>query len=308
MEQPEHLTILKLGTEVWNKWRLEHPEIQPKLIAADGEGTNLSQVNLKGANLSQVNLEGADLSQVNLEGADLSESNLKGANLNYANLKGADLYATNLKEAILREADLEEAILIEANLQEADCRRTNLERAYLKRALLEKADLRWADLTEADLKWAHLEGVNLYMAQLEGTELQYATFDIKTNLEGIILGDKKCRLASLVNVHWGDADLTVVNWMQLMRKAGDIHEEYSNKRLNEYRLEIRACRQLALALQAQGLSDEADHFAYRAQIIQRNFLKQQVFCPQHAMQSNEQQRVGKVVRTRCKRIKAASVS
>ncbi len=31
MANPEHLAILKLGVEQWNKWRREHPEIMPDL-------------------------------------------------------------------------------------------------------------------------------------------------------------------------------------------------------------------------------------------------------------------------------------
>src|SRR2546430_6160895 len=40
-------------------------------------------------------------------------------------------------------------------------------------------------------------------------------------------------------------------------------------RLNEYRAAVRANRQLAVALQAQGLNEEAARFAYRAQRLQR---------------------------------------
>ena len=33
MANPEHLKILKDGVEVWNRWREEHPEIEPDLTA-----------------------------------------------------------------------------------------------------------------------------------------------------------------------------------------------------------------------------------------------------------------------------------
>jgi len=46
-------------------------------------------------------------------------------------------------------------------------------------------------------------------------------------------------------------------------------------RLFEYRIAVRANRQLAVALQGQGLSEEAAHFAYRAQLLQRVVLRRQ---------------------------------
>jgi hypothetical protein len=39
--------------------------------------------------------------------------------------------------------------------------------------------------------------------------------------------------------------------------------------ISQYRAAVRANRQLAVALQVQGLNEEADHFAHRAQILQR---------------------------------------
>src|SRR5947207_4199158 len=42
MANQVHLDILKQGIEVWNKWRNEHPEIQPDLREADLRLANLS--------------------------------------------------------------------------------------------------------------------------------------------------------------------------------------------------------------------------------------------------------------------------
>jgi hypothetical protein len=46
-------------------------------------------------------------------------------------------------------------------------------------------------------------------------------------------------------------------------------------RLEEYEAAVRANRQLAVALRAQGLDEEAARFAYRAQILQRTVLRRQ---------------------------------
>jgi len=46
-------------------------------------------------------------------------------------------------------------------------------------------------------------------------------------------------------------------------------------RLEEYEVAVRANRQLAVALRAQGLDEEAARFAYRAQLLQRIVLRRQ---------------------------------
>ncbi len=43
-------------------------------------------------------------------------------------------------------------------------------------------------------------------------------------------------------------------------------------RLEEYEIAVRANRQLATVLRNQGLNEEADYFAYRAQLLQRKVL------------------------------------
>lgn len=58
----EHVKQLQQGTDHWNTWRKENPEVRP----------DLSETNLNRANLSGANLFGADLS-----GADLSETDMK---------------------------------------------------------------------------------------------------------------------------------------------------------------------------------------------------------------------------------------
>lgn len=49
----------------------------------------------------------------------------------------------------------------------------------------------------------------------------------------------------------------------------------SETRLEEYEVAVRANRQLAVALRAQGLDEEAARFAYRAQLLQRVVLRRQ---------------------------------
>jgi uncharacterized protein YjbI with pentapeptide repeats len=291
MANQQLLNLLKQGVNTWNKWRQEHLDIMPELIAAD----------LRGADLVAANLEGADLSGVHLERADLFGASLARADLSQIYLEGALLFGVNL-----RGADLSKAHLNWANLSGA-----YLEWADLSGASLEGAILVGAHLEGAILIGAHLEGADFSGAHLAGTNLQLVFFDNATRLDNVILNDERYGAVSLVDVSWGGVNLAVVDWASV-KILGDEHVAYQTKknqaskfglrqgrrislslqqsvsqvkfailgkndggmkdratRIDQYRAAVRANRQLAVALQAQGLHEEADHFAHRAQLLQR---------------------------------------
>lgn len=128
----------------------------------------------------------------------------------------------------------------------------------------------------------HLEGARLYHAHLEGANLRFAYFDSSTNLDSIYLGNKKYGFASVIDVHWNDVNLALVNWMNIQvlgdeQKARQLKtSDGKNSRsdcLRAYRRAVRANRQLASVLQSQGLNEDAARFAYRAQKLQRVVLR-----------------------------------
>ncbi len=97
--------------------------------------------------------------------------------------------------------------------------------------------------------------------------------------------DEKHGYASLADIRWGDANLTVVNWSQV-KLLGDEYTLQKNStfdgkakdsetQIKEYQTAIRANRQLAVKLQDQGMNEDAARFAYRAQKLQRVVLRQQ---------------------------------
>lgn len=239
------------------------------------EQHDMATVHLEGANLIRAHLEGAFLFGAHLEGANLIRAHLEGAFLYGAHLEGANLFESHLQGANLSFARLEEVNLIRADLEEA-----NLSFAHLEGALLSEAWLKRAKLVMADL-----EGTNLIAAHLAGAYLQRASFDAKTILERAILGNGKHEFISLADVHWGDVDLTAIDWLSV-KMLGDEHEARERKvlggkvkgeveRLAEYKAAVRANRQLTLVLRSQGLNEEADHFAYRAQLLQRIVWRRQ---------------------------------
>jgi uncharacterized protein YjbI with pentapeptide repeats len=176
-----------------------------------------------------------------------------------------------MAHADLIGAHLEGVNLTGAHLEGAHLCDVHLEGAYLMGAHLEGGDLAFAHLKEADFVWAHLEGVDLMGAHLEGAGLNNA-----------ILGDKQGIGPQVVDAHWGETNLAVLDWSQV-KKLGEEHEAQQKKtsrgkvkdapiHLGEYQAAVRANRQLAIALRNQGLNEDAIRFAYRAQVLQKRVL------------------------------------
>jgi uncharacterized protein YjbI with pentapeptide repeats len=218
-----------------------------------------------------LDLRGADLSQVDLSKLPLAllYGGLGGLEWNNATKEQRQTAAVNMKGANLQGAHLEEATLLKANLEEAFIMRTHLE--------------------GADLSGAHLEGANLQEAQLDGAILRGVFFDNGTYMPDISLGSKESGFVSLCDVRWSDVNLAIVKWSQ-MEMVGEECEARQKKhlgkvkdrsiRLDEYAQAVRANRQLASVLQAQGLNEDAARFAYRAQTLQRVVLRlQRKFAP-----------------------------
>jgi uncharacterized protein YjbI with pentapeptide repeats len=199
---------------------------------------------------------------------DRSDLHLQGANLRQAHLQGAQLYGAHLEGAVLFGAHLEGATL--------SC--AHLERAMLWMARLQGATLLHAHLVQAKLMRAQLDGASLEQAHLEGANLVGATLGKSTRLNGARLDG-----AALDQVDFAGSNLTVVEW-GTVRRLGDeilarwpVNEDGRRKphsqQADEFQAAARAYRQLANALRQQGLNDNADHFAYRAQVCQRQVYR-----------------------------------
>jgi hypothetical protein len=150
MANPEHLSILAKGVDVWNNWREEHPRITPDLSMAD---VHAGQIPGAVADFS-----GIDLQWVDLRGASFFGTILEGANLSHADLREASLFG-----AILRTARLEGANLSRANLTAA-----NVSGADLYRAILDGATLIETRLEGANLSDCSVYGVSAWNVTLEG--------------------------------------------------------------------------------------------------------------------------------------------
>ena len=237
-----------------------------------------------------LDLRAADLRQVNLRNLPLARmrGGLTREEWQLATLEQRDMAGAHFEGADLSEAHLEGATLEGVYLERATMRRVYMREVNLFRAYLSNTYLRGAHLEQANLKGTRLEGAYLFEAHLEGADLRNAFFDSATNLERITLGEKKFGFARLADVHWGDVNLSVVNWAR-MKRLGDEYRARQReiergtrtvrdkgRRLEDYSAAVRANRQLANTMRAQGMNEEAVRFAYRAQALQRKVLWQQV--------------------------------
>lgn len=258
---------------------------------------------------ARLHLECATLTGAHLEGAILEGAHLEGARLNGAHLEGAILSFALLEGAYLPEAHLEGASLVGASLAGANLNEARLEDAILRHAVLSGAELFAAHLEGANLRSATCAGKRLsaddldrmrrwrpdFPENLSGAFLGGAFLDPVTALDEAILGDDTSESASLADVRWGGVNLAVVDWAPV-RVLGDEAEAWRAARhcaqakqdamrlpelrrelLEAFRVAVRANRQLAVALRDQGLNEEADRYAYRAQKLSREVLWRQAF-------------------------------
>ncbi len=226
------------------------------------------------------NLQSADLRQAKLTGLPLARANLSSTKLDHANCSQAHLERASFVGSQCAGASFTRAWLIDASFRSA-----NLRDALFTEAHLESANLYQADCANASFYIAHLDGAYLGQARLGRATLRRAFFDPATSWNDTILWDEQHVAASLADARWNGTNLATLDWTQV-RQIGDEREAHSatdhdgkpktkQKWQDNYRRAVRANRQLAVALRAQGMNEEADRFAYRAQVCQRALLRRQ---------------------------------
>ncbi len=259
------------------EWLLVTDQDRPEPVGLRN-GCARAELDLRGALLQQVNLSNLPLAGL-LGGRNwlvYPTSTEQPGDYASIHLEGADLSGAQLEESFLGGAYMEECCL---------------EGAHLEGAHLEGAHLEGADLTGA-----HLEGANLASASLKGmptpadflkrirhwdreiltpANLHGAFLDSSTILEDIVLGDTQFGFVSLADLHWGGVNLSVVEW-EAVTMLGDERRARQTTWLFDYEAAMRANRQLASALDEQGLREAATHFAYRAEFLQRSVLWRQM--------------------------------
>jgi len=252
----------------------------------DEEQRERNGLDLRGADLRHEDLSGLPLARLHgglilAEWLDTIEeqpgvviSPMEDARLKRAQLQKVNLYETQLQGANLSRAQLQDANLSEAQLQDANLSGAQLQGVHLEKAQLQQANLSRAQLQKSYLYGAQLQGANLCEAQLQGAVLSEAELE-GVHLNEAILSDEQYGTVLLADVKWGEINLAVVDWTSI-KVLGDEQLASQRKHIDDYRTAVRANRQLAVTLQGQGLNEEAAHFAYRAQVLQKSVLWHQM--------------------------------
>jgi len=286
-------------------WSDEHQREREglDLRAADLHGVNLRELPLarlrggltmfewlttteEGRVTAAPSMQEIKLFEADLQGALLVGANLQGASLSWANLQKADLRRANLQKANLEETNLQKVYLTGADLQEAHLEQEDF--FYFADSTPQWLNLAGANLQKADLQGANFQKANLQGADLQKADLRKAWLE-KTSLEDAVLSDESFSGPLIADVQWGDTNLAVVDWSKVTmlgdeceayQKRDDVLDELTGRtketRLGRYEKAVRANRQLAVTLQAQGLNEDAARFNYRAQNLQKSFLWLQV--------------------------------
>lgn len=274
------------------------------------EGAALLGASLVAARLKKAHLENAELRGATLDGAVGDLAHLECANLVSADLRRASFYG-----AFLQGADLDRSQLDEAHFNEAHLDGANLWRVTFTNAQLNRASLAGAFMVNSHLQGANLTGVFVGgMAAPEETmkdlvrrvtpesieavqkwcpgfpngyrpaDMRRLQFDASTTLDILDLGKGKHGSPSIADIRWNGANLTVIEWSGVERlgderyarrpDGGDRHPD-RKRTLQNYRVAVRAYRQLTTELEAQGLSEDAARFSYRAQVLQRDVFRRE---------------------------------
>ncbi len=215
------------------------------------EDAELSEVDLTEAALVQAHFERANLTRAKLSGADLSEAHLEGADLTNAHLG-----ARKTTRGIVPPANLQEASL------DASCRLRGIELGTRTEGSVLLADVRWNGANLSLIDWRQVRRV--------GEERQRISMrEAKETIESALpfLSREWQAKGSL----WLRILHTVVRGLFLLGLPSIMFE----MRVEERSAAVRASRQLAVVLRAQGLNEVADRFAYRAHVLQRQVLRLQ---------------------------------
>jgi hypothetical protein len=315
------------------EWLLAAEEQRSAQVSMGGDSSRkpLPGLDVRGADLSGVDLSGLPLMRLHA-GLSLEEgrhATVEQSRQAAANLAKADVSYAQLQGSQLGWATLDETVLVEAHLEGAD-----LGKATLKQGTHCEGKALGRDERERLRAWMPHFPQILPAADLRGVFLT-----TRTNLGGIHAGNDQYGYVALADIHWGDVNLTVVDWTKLKRlsdetlarpltvededgaqtgerglpasaeraidkllraqEISDVVVSYvmrspaltksfrerlareaqaqpeTQQQRERERLQaaVRANRQLAVVLRAQGLNEAADRFAYRAQVLQRQVLR-----------------------------------
>ncbi len=246
------------------------------------EGANLMAARLERANFGLAHLERANLRGTHLERANLSGASLAGATLANAHLEGAELWSAHLEGKILAAQDLkrirETLPDYPAVLPPADLRLAFFDPATVLDDI-QLGDGQYGFPKLVDVRWngANLAVVNWTEVTMLGDEIEArgVDYDDRVLQAAIGAGWRKVLRGNVAALrrrrHRRYRQLS----RAVRRYTRSIDESLRDRQISTYRTAVRANRQLAAVLRGQGLNEEANRYAYQAQVLQRAVLWRQ---------------------------------
>lgn len=270
---------------------------------SDAAQRNRQGLDLRGARLSGEDLSGLPLAR--LIGGLTTEERLLASKEAAREKELRDAAGVHMEGVNLTDTHLEGAILRSARLEGACLFRTRLEHANLTMAHMEGSDCRAAHFEGASMATVHLGGFSAdtpphpqhWVADFSGpvvdvrqtafpttlppASLRLAFFDVATSFYPDI-GNERLGFISIVDARLNDMNLARVDWTKVSilgdeRTARNKYTRFGKARtlsgrIALYKVAARANSQLAIALSAQGMADQATRFLYRSLILDRKLM------------------------------------
>jgi hypothetical protein len=289
----------------WLLSTLDSGGVRGPVDANDPAQSERDGVDVRGAHLRGSDLRNLPLARLQAAGTDLREAHLEGATLVNADLERADL-----REAFLDASTRLDGLLL--GDQRGDTWTQVVKSKERQRHFVSAA--MWIIFRQVFRVVGSLAGVvtaifvGLALVQeLSTGEILVSSlinggwvtliigFNVVLALSAFVsaaLGFLRARAARratgarLEGVHWGGANLAVLDWQQVRylgdelvaRQPRDTAGKKKSyiQRVEEYQAAARAYRQMAVELSARGLRSDADAFTYRALLMERRVSLRQL--------------------------------
>lgn len=211
--------------------------VQAHLDYADLSHTHLERAWLDYATLTNANLQGdhaegasicgIEASHMNAENAFLEGVFGEAADLTWANVMGSHLEYATLNKAMCHHADFSRTHLCGTSFQDAHLEGTNMSRACLRGRQLSSTALDrirrwytgklWDNMPMEEWEEASQE---IFPDHPPAANLAGAFFDTATRLNEADFGDVQDGSPKIVDIHWNDVNLSVVDW-SVVKLLGD---------------------------------------------------------------------------------------
>ncbi len=194
MSKEEHVLYVKNGSEWWNNWREQNPEIKPDFSNQKySEYDNLFN-GIKGYNFSNSDFSNSSaivaFNECNLENAKFTEVWMRGAfnkcNLSFADFTKAEIYDSRFFDCKIENACFNEVMSVSSRVIKSIFKNTTFLNSDLSNMMFFDSEIIKSNLTNAVLLRGTFSSTNLNDSILVNSNLKECRF-IDVNMENVDL-------------------------------------------------------------------------------------------------------------------------